>query len=252
MDLDAALAATADSIARMPEEVRTAGLDELRAELLRRKRDDIAWAKHMAFVDSLELEQAAYELGRRHDESGDLGGAARWYRVAAKNDYADAALRLGMVLDLLADRCAGYEEHDAPDTRHQELHLVTEAAHAYAEAYAAGYVEAADKVDEMLAAFTRRQDRPPREPAPARPASSGHDCSYVRDFTPESGVLSENEIQELSRYSAQCLTCMKEFVTLIRAAASALPTGNVTDPCAAEDETTRSTGRVRVTACDDR
>ena len=246
MDLDGALAAAAASIAGTPEDDWAVGLEELRAELRRRREDDIAWAKHTAFVDSLELEQAAYELGRRYDEEGDIGAAARWYRVAAKNDHADAALRLGMALDLLAERCARQGEPDPAGARRQELYLVTEAAKAYAEAYAAGHTEAADKVDEMLAAFTRRQTH--REPVPAAGSIEGRrECSYVRDFIPQSDVLSEDEIQELSRHAAQCLTCMAQFITLIKATAATLPTGAVTHPFA-DDEPPGALRRVRLTA----
>ncbi|TMQ90555.1 hypothetical protein ETD83_34920 [Actinomadura soli] len=229
MNLDGVLAAAASAIVRMPEDEFAVSLARLQEEFRRQRYDDIACARHAAFVDSLELDRAAYELGRRHDADGNLGEAARWYRIAARSDHADAALCLGRTLDLLADRCAATGPYSV---QREELHLITEAAQAYAEAYAAGYTEAADRIDEMLAAFTRRQ----RLPGPGRPRPEAEpdaaSCAHVRDFVPANGVLSDEEIQELSRHAAQCMSCLEDFVDLVRAAASAIPTGAVADPFA--------------------
>ncbi|MGH3387312.1 MAG: hypothetical protein ACRDOO_00360 [Actinomadura sp.] len=230
MNLDDILAEAAAAISRMPEADFAVSLEQLEAEHRRRQGDDIARARHAAFLDSLELEQAAYELGRRHDEEGNLGEAARWYRVAASHDYADAALRLGEVLDLLAGRCARQADVDSNQAQRDELRLITDAAQAYSEAYSAGYTEAADKIDEMLAAVARRQASPPRRTVPTETVELTRPCSYVRDFTPENGVLHDKEIQRLSQHAAQCLSCMEEFIILVRAAASATPAGTVTDP----------------------
>ncbi|WUI01645.1 hypothetical protein OHR68_07465 [Spirillospora sp. NBC_00431] len=227
MNLDGVLAAAASGIARMPEADFAVGLARLEEEFGRRQRDDIARARHASFVDSLALDRAAYALARRHEADGDLGEAARWYRVAARSDHADAALRLGQTLDLLADRCAAA---DPPGAQRVELHLITEAAQAYAEAYAAGYPEAADRIDEMLAAFTRRQRSPDRQRAESE-AGTGR-CAHVRGFAPANGVLSDEEIQGLSRHAAQCLSCLEDFVALVRQAASATPAGTVADPYA--------------------
>jgi hypothetical protein len=230
MNLDDMLAEAAAAISQMPEPDFAVSLEKLEAERRRRQGDDIARARHAAFLDSLELEQAAYELGRRHDGEGNLGEAARWYRVAAKHDYADAALRLGEVLDLLADRCTRQAGSDSYPAQRNELRLITEAAQAYSEAYAAGYTEAADKIDEMLAAVTRRKTSPPHPTTPAETLERERPCSYVRDFTPENGVLHDEEIQRLSQHAAQCLRCMEEFIILVRAAASATPVRAVMDP----------------------
>lgn len=233
MTLDHMLAVAAAAVSRMPEADLAVCWERLETEHRRRRHDDLARAKHAAFLDSLDLEQAAYELGLRNDKDGNLAEAARWYRVAADGDHADAALRLGEVLDLLADRCARQDDMSSYNTRREELHLISEAAQAYAEAYAAGHPEAADKIDEMLAAFARRQNPAPREPASAGPAEEPP-CSYVRDFRPAGDVFREDEIQRLSRHAAQCLPCMEHFITLIKAAASAVPAGNITDPFAVE------------------
>ncbi|MFI0480650.1 hypothetical protein [Actinomadura sp. 9N215] len=227
MNLDAMLAAAASAIARMPEAEFAVGYGRLQEEIRRQQFDDIASARHAAFVDSLDLDRAAYELARLHDADGNLGEAARWYRVAARSDHADAALRLGRTLDLLADRCAATGPYSA---QREELHLITEAAQAYAEAYAAGYTEAADRIDEMLAAFTCRQRSPDRPRPESEPDAAS--CAHVRDFAPANGVLSDQEIQELSHHASQCISCLEDFVALVRAAASATPTGTVSDPFA--------------------
>ncbi|MBO2445780.1 hypothetical protein J4573_01630 [Actinomadura barringtoniae] len=222
VSLDGLLAVAAEAIASMPEADYAVRLSDIEAEHRRRQRDDLARARQAAFFDSLELEQAAYELGRRNDRDGNLGEAARWYGVAAKHDHADAALRLGEVLDLLAERSARRTAQDAPAAEREEYRLVTEAATAYAEAYGAGYPEAADKIDEMLAAVARRRQRPlgpgGRTALPAPGAELSDGCTYVRDFQPQNDVLREEEIQLLSRHAAQCMSCLEEFIGLVKAA----------------------------------
>lgn len=210
MTLDGALAAAASAIAGMPEAEFAVGLAEVEEEY--RRRDDIARARHAAFVESLRLDRAAYELGCRHEADGDLAEAARWFRVAAGGDHADAALRLGRTLDRLAGACG-----------RAELHLVTEAARAYAEAYAAGYPEAADRIDEMLAGFAGRREPPPEPPGR---------CTHVRALASANAVLSDERIRELSRHAARCIPCLADFVALLKNASAALPTGTVTDPFA--------------------
>jgi hypothetical protein len=223
VSLDGMLAAAADAIGRMPEADYAVRLSDIEAEHRRRRCDDLARARQAAFLDSLELERAAYELGRRNDRDGNLGAAARWYGVAAKHDHADAALRLGEVLDLLAERSARRTARDVPAAEREEYRLVTEAATAYAEAYGAGYPEAADKIDEMLGAIARRQHVPPRQAASGGGAERRDGCSYVRDFRPENDVLREEEIQRLSRHAAQCMSCLEEFIRLVKAATAEPP-----------------------------
>lgn len=204
--LDAVLAAEA---AAMGDGEFAVGLAEVEEEFRRRQRDDIARARHASFVESLELDRAAYELACRHEADGELGEAVRWYRIAAGNDHADAALRLGRTLDRLA-RARG----------RAELHLVTEAAQAYAESYAAGYPEAADRIDEMLAGYACGRESPPQAMA----------CHRVHDLAAVDGVLSEERIRELSRHAARCVPCLAEFVALLKSASAALPSGGVVDP----------------------
>jgi hypothetical protein len=250
--LDDLLAAVAGAPQGSEAEL-AAGLASLEAEHRRRQDDDLERARHAAFLDSLELEQAAYELGQRHEKEGNLRAAARWFQVAARGDHGDAALRLGEALDLLADRCArkqrcdhraagredcrGESREDCREdcrgekgeredygAEREQQHLIQEAAQAYAEAFAAGYTEAADKIDDMLAVYSRRKATVVSDPAPVeRPA----ECRYVRDFTAEGQVLTEDEIRKLSRHAARCLPCMQEFIKQVTAVAAAVPTGHV-------------------------
>ncbi|HEX2315377.1 MAG TPA: hypothetical protein VHJ17_16660 [Thermomonospora sp.] len=243
MRVDRLLARAAAGIAAMPEEEFAVGLERLEAEAARRRADDLARARQAAFLDTLDLERAAYELGRRYDREGDARGAARWYRVAARHDHADAALRLGGVLDTMAERYGA--EDGSPQGRRHELRLIGEAARAYAEAYAAGHPEAADRLDRMLASFGRRRRVPSRGTTTRESMSVPERCSYVRDFAPEGGVLREEEIQRLSRHAAQCLTCMEHFVALVRAAATRVPSGTVAGPPAEEDAPRAPAGAAR-------
>ncbi|RFU43609.1 hypothetical protein DZF91_00260 [Actinomadura logoneensis] len=230
MSLDELFAEAAREVGRIPDVEHAVSLDRVRRECARRSWDDIERARHAAFLDSLDLEQAAYELGRRCDQAGDLGEAARWYRVAARQDHGDAALRLGEVLGMLAERAsrrADGEPSAAARTRARRdaLHLVTEAAQAFAEAYAAGYPEAAELVEELLDLVDR--GRPPSQDRGEVPAGRG--CP---DFPRWHGVLSEAEIQRLSSHAAQCVTCMKEFIARMRSAAATVPSGALPDPFA--------------------
>ena len=100
-----------------------------------------------------------------------------------------------------------------------DLPLVAEAAQAYAEAYAAGHPEAADRIDEMLAGFRPR---------------AGARCGRVRDVRVDQ-VLSEVQIRELSRHAARCTTCLAEFAGLLNSVSAALPSGPVSDPFAPGD-----------------
>jgi hypothetical protein len=179
MSIDDRLAAAAAAMAAMPAAQIGQRLAQLEAE--HRRRVGLTAARYSAEIDSIDL-----------DWAGDLGAAARWYRMAAANDFGDAALQLAMILDVLAQRitsgrAAGPDGAPAagadaragrPDSasqagqfvgrRHmamrEELNLVTEAARWYAEAYGAGHMEAAGWLDSMIGRHdTRRQDISGRE-----------------------------------------------------------------------------------------
>ena len=100
-------------------------------------------------LDSLELDQAAYKLASQAHADGNLSEAARWYRAGAINDFADAPLKLAIVLDSLAARyLAGAE---SPAATREDLGLVTEAANWYLAAFLAGDLEALDPLDSLIA-----------------------------------------------------------------------------------------------------
>jgi hypothetical protein len=227
MNVDAMLSRAAASIGRMPAHELAAGLEHLEAEHRRRMNDDLARARYEALIDSLDLEPAAHELAQQYEQQGNLQAAAHWYRVAARGDHADAALRLGVTLDLLADRACRQADPNSYSNRRDELFLIREAAQAYSEAYAAGYTEAADKMDDMFAAFVRRQARtvdPTRGETPAKPEE---ECTYVRDSSSPDDVLRDTDIIRLSQHAAHCVPCLKVLIAQAVEAASAVPTGIV-------------------------
>jgi TPR repeat protein len=151
MSIDDKLAAAAVSIASMPDAGLRAHLDDLEAE--HRRRSGLAGARQSAALESIDLDWAAYQLGCKYDDEGNLDAAARWYRMAAANDFADAALRLGCVLDMLASQRTAGAGPGYGGSEREALVLVSEAARWYAEAYAAGHPEAAERLGD---------DQPPR------------------------------------------------------------------------------------------
>lgn len=118
--------------------------------------------RQQAELDSLELDEAAYQLASQATTEGNLAEAVRWYRIAAVNDFADAPLRLATVLDALSAR---------PDMR-EERGLVTEAATWYLAAFLAGDLEGRDPLDGLIA----RLDEPADASAPADDDPCPHPC----------------------------------------------------------------------------
>ena len=115
----------------------------------REARADLTELRQLAELDLAELEQASYQLARKYQDDGDLVAAARWYKLAAAHDFADAGLELAKVLDRLAD---GHRAEPASrSSNREELDLVSEAARWYGTAYAAGHPEAADLLDALIA-----------------------------------------------------------------------------------------------------
>jgi TPR repeat protein len=196
------LAAAAATIAAMPDAAIAERLAALEAE--HRDRTALASARLRATLDCLELDWAAYELARQHDEAGRLDEAARWYRLAAANDFADAPVRLGRVLEMLAQRAAG------EDARRAELALVSEAARWYAEAYGAGHPEAAERLDGMIGNHDTRRPLP----ADPHPAQSGQGAAQP-DGCERGGlaaVLDSSDLVTATEHFRQCTACQREFV----------------------------------------
>jgi hypothetical protein len=207
--VDELLDAAAASVTCMPDAVTAQRLEELEAE--RRRRSGIACARHRAELESLDLDLAAYQLARQYDDSGHLDAAARWYKMAAANDFADAPLRLGRVLEMLAQRVAsagsGYYT-----SRREELALVSEAARWYAEAYGAGHPEAAERLDGMISNHDARRPRA-TEPTPAADPVPAPDPQA--DICGQGGldkVVNGSDLVTASAHFRQCTACQREFL----------------------------------------
>jgi hypothetical protein len=191
MTIDERLAAAAAGISSMPDTEISQGLAELHARRHARTRSDAA--RHAAELDSAELDWAAYELARHCEQEGDLGAAARWYRLCAAADLGDSALRLARVLDRRSRQRA-----DGP--RGGELVLVSDAARWYIEAYAAGHAEAAEELDQMIGhGELGHRD----EQAPARP---GCPCGGL------DVVIEANDLAGATEHFQRCTACQSEFV----------------------------------------
>ncbi|HET7015985.1 MAG TPA: hypothetical protein VFI65_18830 [Streptosporangiaceae bacterium] len=123
----------------------------------RNSRTELDVVRQQSDTDSLAFNEAAYRLaGLAHDD-GDLLGAARLYRLAAQDDFADSSLRLATVLDsLAAQHQSGSRASSQQRKCENEVKLVCDAAHWYLLAYADGNMEAADLLDNLLVRLDRR------------------------------------------------------------------------------------------------
>jgi TPR repeat protein len=190
VSVDDQLAAAAATIAAMPDQAVSDRLAALEAE--HRAAGALASARLRATLDCLELDWGAYELARQHDEAGRLEEAARWYRLAAANDFADAPVRLGRVLERRAQ---------AAGDRRTEVALVSEAARWYVEAYGAGHPEAAERLDGMIGG----QDG--RRPPPAEPPAAACERGGL------AAVLEGSDLVTATEHFRQCEACQREFVS---------------------------------------
>jgi len=144
---DRALRAAAATIGQMSDTELQCKLSQLKKA--RKARTPREIYRQQDELGSLELDQAAYKLASQAHADGNLSEAARWYRVGAINDFADAPLKLAMVLDSLAARyLAGAE---SPAATREDLGLVTEAANWYLAAFLVGDLEALDPLDSLIA-----------------------------------------------------------------------------------------------------
>lgn len=160
---DRALRAAAATVGQIPDaELRDRFSQLQRARASRTPREVL---RQQAELDSLELDEAAYQLASQASAEGDLLQAARWYRVAAANDFADASFKLAAVLDAMAAR---------PEMQ-GERGLVTEAATWYLAAFIAGDLEGRDPLDGLIARLDEqtaapRNDAPGSDSGPRRPS----------------------------------------------------------------------------------
>jgi hypothetical protein len=92
-----------------------------------------------AYAEARDKDLADYKRAERAEACGDLYTAAEWYRKAADNDLADAALRLAEVLACIAER-----DSSMPGSRAAASELrrvVEEASQWYITALMAGDIE---------------------------------------------------------------------------------------------------------------
>jgi hypothetical protein len=155
------LRAAADDIDQMASTEVEAALRRVKER--RNTRTQIEKLQQEDELASLDLVQAAYELAVTAEFQGDLRSATRWYTAAALNDFADASLRLGRVLDELA------EKHALDQEGYSAKYLVSEACRWYSDALGAGWAEAED----LLVKLTDRLGKSPKDPDAAAPAESG-------------------------------------------------------------------------------
>ena len=189
----------------MPAEL-TQRLEHL--EALHCRRSAFERSRHLAELDSLDLDWAAYQLACQHDDAGDLTAAARWYGMGAANDFADAALRLGKVLEALATQRAAVTGPGYYTAQREELALVSDAARWYAEAYGAGHSEAAERLDDMI---SNHDTRRPRAAAPAAPpVSTDESCRQVG----LGAVVNDSDLTTATAHFCHCTSCQNEFLRL--------------------------------------
>jgi hypothetical protein len=150
------LRAAADTIDEASDAELRHKLGKLKETRNARTRREVL--RQQAELDSLEFDEAAYQLASQSAEDNDLRNAAHWYRVAAMNDFADSPLKLARVLDALADKYLARPENRV--TNREELDLVSEAARWYAAAYAAGDIEAENYLDLLIARHDPTRPRP--------------------------------------------------------------------------------------------
>ncbi len=207
-------------------------------EMERERRSDFSAAIQDADFDSTELDEAAYRLAWQYRAEGRLTEAARWYRTAALNDYADAALQLGYVLECLAEKYI--ENPGSPQVLRDELMLVEDASHWYLEALGAGYFEeASERLDAIVSRHNPNRPRPaPFDPA-ARPEPEPEPCH-------RGGLQAVNRrctVEEAVSHIAHCTACQHELL----ARGGLLPAVSVLQPDHTEvsDVSSREGGKVR-------
>lgn len=173
----------------------------------RQQQTDFTTASQDTDLDSTQLDEAAYQLGCQYHGLGRLTDAARWYRAAALNDYADAALQLGYVLEASAERYL--DSPASPPAEREELNLVVEAARWYAEALGAGYFEeAADRVDPLISRHDPTRPRPSPSNAAATPAAEPARC-------PQGGLQVVNQqcaVEVAAEHIRHCTACQQELL----------------------------------------
>jgi hypothetical protein len=197
-DIEDKLRAAARTIDCMPEADLTESLSRMKQTLGRRSSLDRARAR--TELESMELDQAAYDLALQHEADEDLIAAAHWYRAAAMNDFADASFRLAKVLDALAERCLA--QPSSQTTLREEMDFVVEAARWYVTAYGAGHLEAAGRIDMLIARHDLTRPRGVQfDPAPSAPPSrDSHGCKLGG----LQAVVANHDLRDAAAHFSEC------------------------------------------------
>ncbi len=199
------LAAAAATIRSMPKALISQRFAQLEAE--RQRRSDFSAASQETELDSVQLDEAAYRLASEYHARGKLREAARWYQTAALNDYADAALQLGYVLEGLAEKYI--DSPGSPQVVREELALVEEASRWYAEALGAGYFEeAAERLDIMIPRHHPGRPRPAPADPPRPPELRADPCD-------QGGLRAVNErstVETAALHVRHCEACQHELL----------------------------------------
>jgi hypothetical protein len=195
---DRALRAAAGTIGQMSGTELQDKLSQLRRARASRTPREVL--RQQAELDSLELDQAAYKLASQAHADGNLAEAARWYRVAAANDFADASFKLGTVLDALSAR------YLARSDLREERGLVTEAANWYLAAFLVGDLEERDPLDCLIARLDVQGDASLTADADGSPAGA---CEL-------GGLQDVIDLQpaEATAHCRSCRPCKAELVKL--------------------------------------
>jgi hypothetical protein len=199
------LMGAAVTIRHMPKAELGQRFCQLEAE--RQRRSDFSAATQDTDFDSTQFDEAAYRLACQYRAEGKLREAVQWYRTAALNDYADAALQLGYTLECLAERYIGNQ--GTPQVLRDELILVEDASHWYLEALSAGYFEeASERLDSIISRHNPNKPRPaPLDPAD-RPDPGLEPCH-------EGGLQAVNKrctVEDAGSHIAHCQACQQELL----------------------------------------
>ena len=161
------LSAAAHTIGQMPEDAIQSKFAQL--QQMSKACTDREIIRKQAEADSVDGDEAAYQAGLMYERS-DLEKAARWYRVAAVNDFPGASLKLAIVLAAQAAECRTRGE------THAEEALVEEASDWCIKACAAGeLVEGETEAFDLMDELTKRRgpDWRQAEPDPGSDPASG-------------------------------------------------------------------------------
>jgi hypothetical protein len=200
-----ALRAAARTIGQMPEASIQRKLAQLQeARKIRTQRE--ALRQHVE-SESLELDEAAYQAALKHEEDGDLRAAARWYRMAAVNDFPGASLKLASVLSVLSALAA---EHHARAESQAGPAMYEEAMEWASKAFAAGEVGASRLIGEL----DERLDRPAH--------AAQHGEAMATRLPPDGRTTGECGLgglrkavaldpAEMSRHCQSCASCQDEL-----------------------------------------